>query len=184
MRVLKLCLFVCSVVGLRLVGSCIDPDIWCSGIYCLSLTWRQGVFNWVFNSSLKVEPCIAFPYVPWSDTIIPCCSFFWRRDMVWSWEVLSGNIHTPIILESCYGGSLSVGWYPYWFLRERWALLFARGHFPAGSQVNSRRYHFFLNYDLSSHCPLYIWNIIETFWASLTVSYVEVLWYGVIWTIV
>ena len=29
--------------------------------------------------------------------------------MVFSWEVLSGDIHTPRIIEACYVGSLSIG---------------------------------------------------------------------------
>ena len=152
-RILKLCLFVCSMVGMVLVGICIEPEIQCSGIDWLSLTWRWGGIQFVFNRSLRVKPCINFPCMAWSDTISLYYSCLYKassllvRGYVW-WYPHSDDFW------GLWWGSILIGWSPYWVSRERWALLFYNCHFTAGYQVNSRMYHLVL---WALTCPPY-WN--------------------------
>ena len=109
----------------------------------------------------------------------------WRRRFVLSRDYPSGGIHTTRILEDFYRGSLSMCSSLSCVFRERWSLFFSICHFPSGSQLSSRWYHFVsctLTFPpVSLAAPN---KILRPYWASFTVSWVGVLVEGDIWTIV
>ena len=120
------------------------------------------VFNWILFGGLKIEPCITFPYVYWSDTIGPGYGFLTEA---------SCFIMVRFVRRYPYPNNLWGLWrwksfcvfISFLGFKERWALLFVKCHFPAGSQLNSRRYHFFLYSDLYSRCSWCSCEYIEVF---------------------
>ena len=120
----------------------------------------------------------------WPDKIFPFCGCL-EKAFVCSWEYPLENIHTPIILDYCDGVYLSIFFSDYCVLSKRWALLFAKGRFTDGSQVNSRRYH--LVFCKLTCPPVDLAAAVKMFrpsWYSLTVSSVGLLGNEAIWNIV
>ena len=116
--------------------------IWYIGIGFLSLTWQWGVFNWFIYGALEVEPGINFPYVSWSEAVSPSFGCLART----SFLIMRRSVMVYPYLENPLGL-----WRRQYFyvlvsilrFQGEVSIVLCWVPFPAGYQVNSKRYHFF-----------------------------------------